>query len=69
MQDLKLLANFDRVAWRLRRLKPIAVKNDVHTQLSRKNHQLNLQQLRFKTRLRKSTTQVPQNTRSRPHTC
>lgn len=69
MQDLKLLANFDRVAWRLRRLKPIAVKNDVHTHLGLEKRQLTLRQLRFKTRLRESANQVPQSIRLRPHTC
>ena len=60
VQDLAWLAKFTRVAWCLHALKPTRTENDVATNFKQKNgsDKLQIEQTRFKTRLRKSHNQV-----------
>ncbi|KAH9917840.1 uncharacterized protein B0H18DRAFT_687078 [Fomitopsis serialis] len=51
-QDLSWLAKFTRISWQLYALKPSKVKNDVHAEFSKQDDILNVNQTRFKTRMR-----------------
>ncbi|EPS96652.1 hypothetical protein FOMPIDRAFT_88524 [Fomitopsis schrenkii] len=60
IQDLTWLAKITRVAWCLHALKPTRTENDVSASFTTKNgsEKLQIQQTRFKTRLRKSPNQT-----------
>ncbi|KZT73691.1 hypothetical protein DAEQUDRAFT_424500 [Daedalea quercina L-15889] len=57
-RHLKLLARFTRTAWRLHALKPTRVKNDVQPEFTKLSGTLQLNQTRFKTRMRSCSSQV-----------
>ena len=59
-QDLTWLAKFARTSWRLNELKPAWTKNDVAARFKNESGSaiLQVQQTRFKTRLRTSHNQV-----------